>query len=78
VINKMQLENIRSITPKMEPTRHFIRHANTFLKRTSWTGPCSSWFKGGTKDGTPAIWPGSRLSFLRVLEQVRWEDWEIT
>ena len=77
VIEKMQVENIRSVTPKMEPTRQFLRHANTFLKRTSWTGPCSSWFKGGTKDGTPAIYPGSRLHFLRMLEKPRFEDYEI-
>ena len=53
VINKMQVEKIRSLRPKSKPTEHFLRHARTFLKRTAWTGPCSSWFKGGRIDGTP-------------------------
>lgn len=70
VIEKMQVENIRSVTPKSKPTEQFLRHANTFLKRTAWTGPCSSWFKGGKVDGAPAIYPGSRLHFLRLLEKV--------
>src|SRR5271168_2809474 len=93
VITKMQVEKIRSVRPKSLPTEHFLRHANTFLKRTAWTGPCSSWFKGGKIDGNPvgcanscysaatdstkAIYPGSRLSFLRLLEKPRYEDYEI-
>ena len=28
-------------------------------------------------NGPPAIWPGSRLHFLRAVELVRWEDYEI-
>lgn len=44
---------------------------------TTGTGPCSSWFKGGKKDGKPAIYPGSRLHFLRLLEKPRWEDFDI-
>src|ERR1700733_68249 len=53
VITKMQVEKIRSVRPKSLPTEHFLRHATTFLKRTAWTGPCSSWFKGGKIDGNP-------------------------
>jgi len=77
VIEKMQIENIRSLRPKAKAVEHFLRHADSFLKRTAWTGPCSSWFKGGKKDGKPAIWPGSRLHFLRLLEKPRFEDFDI-
>lgn len=77
ILDKMQTENIKSITVKKRATDQFLRHADTFLKRTAWTGPCSSWFKGGKKDGKPAIWPGSRLHFLRLLEKVRFEDFDI-
>ncbi|KAL6248051.1 hypothetical protein RBB50_005399 [Rhinocladiella similis] len=77
VIEKMQIENIRSIRPKEKVVAHFMKHADAFLKRTAWTGPCSSWFKGGKKDGKPAIYPGSRLHFLRLLEKPRWEDFDI-
>ncbi|EXJ90840.1 hypothetical protein A1O1_03945 [Capronia coronata CBS 617.96] len=77
VIEKMQIEKIRSLRPKEKVMEHFIRHADSFLKRTAWTGPCSSWFKGGKVDGKPAIWPGSRLHFLRFLEKPRYEDFDI-
>ena len=77
MIEKMQLENIKSLRPKQRPTDQFLRHADTFLKRTAWTGPCISWFKGGRIDGKPAVYPGSRLSFLRLLEKVRFEDYDI-
>ncbi|KAK5443483.1 hypothetical protein LTS15_010628 [Exophiala xenobiotica] len=77
VIEKMQIENIRSIRPKEKVVEQFLRHADTYMKRTAWTGPCSSWFKGGRKDGKPAVWPGSRLHFLRLLEKPRFEDFDI-
>ena len=77
VIEKMQVERIRSVRPRGDVTEKFVRHADSYLKRTAWTGPCSSWFKGGKVDGRPAIYPGSRLHFLRLIERVRWEDFEI-
>lgn len=77
IISKMQIERITSLRPKSRAVAQFLRHADTFLKRTAWTGPCSSWFKGGKKDGKPAIWPGSRLAFLRMLEQPRFEDYDM-
>ena len=76
-IEKIQTEQIRSIRPKQHVVDAYLRHADSFLKRTAWTGPCSSWFKGGKANGTPAIYPGSRLHFLRLLEKVRWEDYDI-
>lgn len=77
VLEKMQVDNIRSLRPKEKVVEHFLHHAKTFLKRTAWTGPCVSWFKGGKIDGTPAIYPGSRLHFLRLLEKPRFEDYDI-
>ncbi|OAG03250.1 FAD/NAD(P)-binding domain-containing protein [Paraphaeosphaeria sporulosa] len=76
-IRKVQGENIKSVKPKMERARMFRQHADLFLQRTAWTSPCASWFKGGRKDGQAAIWPGSRLHFLSMLEAPRWEDYEI-
>lgn len=77
ILDKIQTDRIKSIRVKTRATEQFLRHADTFLKRTSWTGPCSSWFKGGTATGKPAIWPGSRLHFMRLMEKVRFEDYEI-
>lgn len=77
VLQKMQVENIKYLKPNIAKTRQFLLHANTFLKRTVWTGPCSSWFKGGKTDGKPALWPGSRLHFMKLLETPRMENYDI-
>ena len=77
VITKVQVEDIRSITPRMEPSRQFRQHADLFLKRTAWTSPCRSWFKQGKTDGQAAIYPGSRLSFFELLKRPRYEDFDI-
>jgi hypothetical protein len=76
-ITKCQIEQIKSVTPKLRPAQHFRQHADLFLQRTAWTSPCRSWFKQGRTDGQAAIWPGSRLHFLKLMEGVRWEDYEI-
>lgn len=77
LLSKIQVERIRSVRPKAKPTQHFLGHAKEYLKKTAWTGPCSSWFKGGKKTGTPVrplllglFHPGlirqPRLSLLEV------------
>jgi hypothetical protein len=76
-ITKCQVEDIKALTPRMEPARLFRQHADLFLQRTAWTSPCRSWFKQGRTDGQAAIWPGSRLHFLKMLESPRYEDYEI-
>ncbi|KAF1957951.1 FAD/NAD(P)-binding domain-containing protein [Byssothecium circinans] len=76
-ITKLQVENIKSLTPKLAPSLHFRQHADLFLQRTAWTSPCRSWFKQGKTDGQTAIWPGSRLHFLEMMQAVRWEDYEL-
>ncbi|KAJ4290394.1 hypothetical protein N0V90_010610 [Kalmusia sp. IMI 367209] len=76
-MRKVQVENIKSITPKLSAARQFRQHADLFLQRTAWTSPCRSWFKQGRIDGQAAIWPGSRLHFLKIMEAPRWEDFEI-
>ncbi|KAI9872864.1 MAG: hypothetical protein M1830_001115, partial [Pleopsidium flavum] len=77
IITKMQIEGIKSLRPKMEVARQFYEHADLYLQRTAWTSPCSSWFKDGKKDGQLTIYPGSRLHFMQLLEDPRYEDYEI-
>jgi len=76
-ITKCQVENIKSLTPKLGPSLQFRQHADLFLKRTAWTSPCRSWFKQGKTEGQAAIWPGSRLHFLKMMESPRYEDFDI-
>ena len=77
IITKMQLERIKSLRPKRAVAEQFTEHADLYLQRTAWTSPCSSWFKNGKKDGQPTIYPGSRLHFMQLLENPRYEDYEI-
>lgn len=77
VISKAQVEHIKSFTPRMDLSRQFRQHADLFLQRTAWTSPCRSWFKQGKTDGQAAIFPGSRLAFMQILERPRYEDYEI-
>ncbi|KAF2733825.1 FAD/NAD(P)-binding domain-containing protein [Polyplosphaeria fusca] len=77
VITKSQVENIKSFRPKMSVSKQFRQHADLYLQRTAWTSPCRSWFKQGKIDGQAAIWPGSRLHFLEMMRQPRYEDFDI-
>lgn len=77
VVKKMQVENIKSLAPKREVAEMFREHADVFFKRTAWVGPCTSWFKNGKKDGPLTIWPGSRLLYLELHKEPRYEDYNI-
>ncbi|KAF2430784.1 FAD/NAD(P)-binding domain-containing protein [Tothia fuscella] len=77
MINKSQIENIKSFTPRMDLSRQFRQHADLFLQRTAWTSPCRSWFKQGRIDGQAAVYPGSRLHFLQLMKSPRFEDYVI-
>ncbi|KAF2652919.1 cyclohexanone monooxygenase [Lophiostoma macrostomum CBS 122681] len=74
---KMQVENIKSLTPKLDVCDAFAEHADLFLKRTAWSGECRSWFKQGRLDGKLSIFPGSRLVFFGLMERPRYEDYRI-
>lgn len=76
-IDKMQMDRIVSIMPKDKAVDHFVRHANAYLKRTAVTGTCVSWYKGNDYANAPALWPGARGQFLRILETPRFEDFDI-
>lgn len=76
-IDKMQLDRIMSITPKDIAVDQFVRHANSYLKRTAVTGTCVSWYKGNEYASPPSLWPGARSQFLRTLETPRFEDYDI-
>ncbi|KAG0648197.1 FAD-binding monooxygenase moxY [Hyphodiscus hymeniophilus] len=77
VIKKLQIENIRSFTPKQEVADAFNKHVQTFIKGTVWEEDCRSWYKNAETGKVFAIWPGSSLHFMQALKNVRWEDYEI-
>lgn len=69
-----------------------IEHRELYVKRTAWVGNCSSWFRRGTdgelfsldsdstdfsrRSVTPMLFPGNRILFIELLNNMRWEDWE--
>ena len=69
VMEKMQMEGIKAIEVKMEPTVQFNDHVDAWHKRSVWSAPCRSWYKMGTTDGKCYVWPGgvSDTSFHDVL-----------
>ncbi|RAL00166.1 flavin-containing monooxygenase [Aspergillus ibericus CBS 121593] len=77
VVKRMRKEHIRRLSPKASAIRDFVEHAQTFLPRTCWSDPCSSWFKQGRTDGPVVIWPGSRLSFFEALKTPTLSDYDI-
>ncbi|KAK5065111.1 hypothetical protein LTR84_000947 [Exophiala bonariae] len=77
IVKKMQKENIKSMAPKRDISESFAEHADLFLQRTAWSGVCRSWFKQGRLDGKPAVFPGSRLVYMDLLKEPRFEDYEI-
>lgn len=78
MIEKYQIENIKSFEPKPEAIRDLYNHTHELMKRLVWSSACRSWFKNGKIHGpVTAIYPGSRLHFFEVLKNVRWEDFDL-
>ncbi|KAF2100019.1 FAD/NAD(P)-binding domain-containing protein [Rhizodiscina lignyota] len=77
IVKKMRKQHIRRISPKQSAIDDYLEHSQKYLTRTCWADPCTSWFKQGKKDGPVVMWPGSRLAFMDLLEEVNWEDYHV-
>lgn len=74
-INKIQRQNIKSMTPQMSAIEEFAEHADAIMLRTTWSGTCRNWYR--TRSGrVVGTWPGSGLIFQRLMKNPRWEDYE--
>ncbi|KAJ5318309.1 hypothetical protein N7476_004729 [Penicillium atrosanguineum] len=79
VIAKMQKDRIATIQPKRKACDSFKKYCEQFFKKTVFSLPCRSWYKRGTENGpVTALWPGSSLHFVKVLEKPRFEDYDYT
>ncbi|KAJ9610802.1 hypothetical protein H2200_005579 [Cladophialophora chaetospira] len=79
MIEKIQMENIKTFEPKAKCIKDLHNHTHELMKRLVWSSPCRSWFKNGKIHGpVTAIYPGSRLHFFEMLKNVRWEDYELS
>lgn len=77
-VDRWQTENIRSFSPKKEAVDDFVEHVDKYMQCTVWTEDCRSWYKNGTKEGrVMALWPGSSLHFMEVMEYPRHDDFDV-
>lgn len=60
VLEKAQIEDIKRISLKQRSAEDFTKHANLWLSTTTWSGPCTSWYKSGTDTKSAPMFPGTR------------------
>lgn len=77
MIKKMQNENIHSWVPKQDVTDMFNDHVQEWIKHTVWKDDCRSWYKNNETGRVNAVWPGSSMHYQQVIEQPRYEDFQI-
>ncbi|KAK8858795.1 hypothetical protein IAR55_003025 [Kwoniella newhampshirensis] len=77
MLKKMQRENITKMEISADAVKDFNEHRELYLKRTAWSGTCSSWFKPGPY-ASPVMFPGNRVLIIELLTNPRWEDWNYT
>ncbi|KAH7141866.1 hypothetical protein EDB81DRAFT_653405 [Dactylonectria macrodidyma] len=78
IVQKIQRDNIRSLSPKQAVTDEFNEHTQAWVRGTAWADPrCRSWYKDNTTGRVNAIWPGSSLHFCELVKEPRYEDFEI-
>jgi len=78
IIKKMQNEFIRSIVPKQDITDSFNAHVQEFIKHTVWSTDCRAWYRNNETGRVNAVFPGSSLHYMQVIEEPRYEDYNIT
>ncbi|KAI9756558.1 MAG: hypothetical protein M4579_003817 [Chaenotheca gracillima] len=78
-LSKMQTQQIRTMVPKARSVSNFTRFCESYFANTVFSLECSSWYKANSKTGkVSALWPGSSLHAIKVMDNPRWEDFEYT
>lgn len=69
MVRKIQVENIRSISPRQDVVSEFAEHTQTMLHGTVWEDECNSWYT--RSDGRiTAVWPGKVVTSTRASKQL--------
>ncbi|KAK7219476.1 hypothetical protein V2G26_007479 [Clonostachys chloroleuca] len=76
-IVKMQRDQIRSIEVKQTIQDAFNNYVQEVHQGLVWTGACNSWYKDRLTGRVTAVWPGSSIHFMEMLQTPRWEDYEL-
>lgn len=78
IIYKMQREQIHSLDPKQEVADAFNAHAQAWHNGSCWAERgCRSWYKNNETGRVNAVWPGSSLHYIEMIESPRYEDYNI-
>ncbi|OAL44655.1 FAD/NAD(P)-binding domain-containing protein [Pyrenochaeta sp. DS3sAY3a] len=77
-LHKMQSEQIRILDVKQSIQDAFNEHAQQVHEDLVWTGSCQSWYKDRATGRVTAVWPGSSIHYMEMIETPRWEDYQIT
>lgn len=77
-IEKMAVENIKSVTPKQAAIDEFVAYSDEVHKRLVWTDSCQSWYKKNRIDGrVTAAFGGSAMLYKQLISTLRTEDFEL-
>ncbi|KAM5353392.1 hypothetical protein ACJ41O_000042 [Fusarium nematophilum] len=76
-IQKIQTDQIRSLEVKQSLQNAFNDYVQQVHKDLVWTGSCNSWYKDRKTGRVIAVWPGSSIHFMEMIENPRWEDFNI-
>jgi cation diffusion facilitator CzcD-associated flavoprotein CzcO len=60
MIQKIQIEDIISVVPKVEVVEAYGEHTRLLVRRYVWDSPCRSWMKAGDLNGSPSSYAGTR------------------
>ena len=78
MIYKMQRERIHSVEPRKDVTDAFNAHAQAWHASSCWSErACRSWYKNNETGRVNAVWPGSSLHYIEMVESPRYEDYNI-
>ncbi|KAF9886732.1 hypothetical protein FE257_011109 [Aspergillus nanangensis] len=74
---KIQSQGVKSVVVTQQANTEFNDHKDAVMNLLTFSGNCSSWYKGGTSDGRiVGPWPGSVNHFLESLKEPRLQDFE--
>ncbi|KAK3367748.1 flavin-binding monooxygenase [Podospora didyma] len=76
-IDTIQRQGVQSVTVSTQATAEFNDHKDAIMDTLTFSGNCSSWYKGGSTGGRiVGPWPGSVNHFLESVKNPRFQDFE--
>ncbi|KAF2008868.1 FAD/NAD(P)-binding domain-containing protein [Aaosphaeria arxii CBS 175.79] len=77
VLKKMQTDQIRKLDVKKKMQDAFNDYTQNVHQDLVWSGSCHSWYKDSQSGRVTAVWPGSSIHYMEMIDTPRWEDFDI-